>query len=435
MDTNSAVSPLRGRRARYWLWCGLFVLAGCGGDPGAGEAPQRTAVLAPAVAASHSANAAAPAASSAEASEQAPTGSHPGHGRILYDLIQLTDQPELGRSTFDLNAKGQVAFGERDPEGLLVGKFFDGTTTLAIGRLAERESLPRIALNALGQVAGQTMRGDEIYRAFRWSRTEGMVELGMLPGTDESLATDINDRGEIVGVARLLSQSQPARAVLWCPGANPRDLGVKGNVLPGLRINGAGQVMGTTTGKNGFEQAFTWTKARGPVLLSDRSIRFSEARDINASGQIAGVLGRAVFTGFLWTPGRSLVEFTGDGPVPRAVNDKGTITGTLLGISRAFVWTRAHGLVNLGTFSGGSYSIGADVNNREQVVGEAGTSDASRAFLWTRRDGLVDLNTRLRNPPPGVVLTSAHQINEQGKIIAFTSTNIMVLLVPVRVHP
>lgn len=350
---------------------------------------------------------------------------------ILYDVIQMTDRPDAARATFDLNGKGQLAFGELDETGQLRGRFYDGGNFHAVGMLAVQESAPKIALNDMGQVAGQAVFGENVFHAFRWSRATGIADLGLLAGTDESFATDINNNGEVVGVARRLDQSLPARAVLWRPGARPIDLRVRGAVFPTLKNNDAGQVAGTTTGENGFEQAFSWTKSGGPVPLCGKGIRFSDARDINAKGQIAGLLGRREFTGYLWSPGCSLSEFVGDGPVPFALNDNGTIVGVKQALDRAFVWTRARGAVNLGTFAGGSYSIAWDVNLREQVVGEAGTQESARAFLWTRRGGLVDLNTRLRNRPAGLQLVSARQINDSGTIVAFTSTNILVLLVPV----
>lgn len=432
---NGANRPCGGRWKRLII-CAFVVLGGCGGGgtpATAGPAPTAamTAAAGPVITA---ASQTAVMNGTSGDSAGSLTTAHPASGAILYDVVQMTDRPEGGRSTFDLNAKGQLAFGELDETGQLVGKFYDGTNFHTVAILAgSQQSLPRIALNDVGQVAGQAVFGENVFHAFRWSGATGVVDLGVLAGADESLATDINDRGEVVGVVRRLDQSTPARAVLWRPGAGAIDLGVDGNVYPTLRNNNAGRVMGTTTGRNGFEQAFSWTKAGGPLLLRVPGINFSDARDINARGQIAGLLGRREFTGYLWTPGRSLVEFVGDGPVPFALNDNGTIVGVLQGLSRAFVWTRERGVANLGTFAGGEYSIAWDVNNRGQVVGEAGTLESARAFLWTRQEGLVDLNTRLRNPPPGLQLVSARQINGSGTIVAFTSNNLLVLLVPVAV--
>lgn len=426
MGTRNGINRAASATWKRLVLCALVILGGCGGNDPAAAGPTVIAAAAGSVvtAATNTSDmaAAAPADNVCTA--------HPTTGTVLYDVVQMTDRPEGSRAMFDLNAKGQLAFGELDDTGQLVGKFYDGTDFHTVGILAAQESLPKIALNDLGQVAGQAVFGENVFHAFRWSRTTGIVDLGTLPGMDTSLATDINNKGEVVGIAGRLDESVPARAVLWRPGAGPIDLDVSGNVFPTLKNNNAGQVVGTTTGANGFEQAFSWTKTGGPVLLSGEGIAFSDARDINARGQIAGLLGRREFTGYLWTPGHSLLEFVGNGPVPFALNDNGTIAGVIQGLRRGFVWTRERGVVNLGTFAGGEYSIAWDVNNRGQVVGEAGTFESARAFLWTRQEGLVDLNTRLRAPPAGLQLVSARQINDGGTIVAFTSTNLQVLLVP-----
>ncbi|UUZ48966.1 hypothetical protein LP420_41245 [Massilia sp. B-10] len=350
----------------------------------------------------------------------------------LYDVVQMTDRPDAARATFDLNGKGQLAFGELDETGQLRGRFYDGGNFHAVGMLAVQESAPKIALNDMGQVAGQAVFGENVFHAFRWSRASGIADLGLLAGTDESLATDINNKGEVVGVARRLDQSVPARAVLWRPGARPIDLRVRGTVFPTLKNNDAGQVAGTTTGENGFEQAFSWTKSGGPLLLCGKGIRFSDARDINAKGQIASLLGRREFTGYLWSPGCSLSEFVGDGPVPFALNDHGTIVGVKQALNRVCV-DPARGAVNLGTFAGGSYSIAWDVNLREQVVGEAGTLESARLPVDPARRFGRPQYAASQPACLSLQLVSARQINDSGTIVAFTSNNILVLLVPVPV--
>jgi probable HAF family extracellular repeat protein len=69
-------------------------------------------------------------------------------------------------------------------------------------------------LNNSGQVVGTVTLADGRLRAFLWTEAGGMVDLGPLPGFDESAATHLNDRGEIVGTS---SSSFPvgSRATLW----------------------------------------------------------------------------------------------------------------------------------------------------------------------------------------------------------------------------
>ncbi len=344
-----------------------------------------------------------------------------------YRVIVLSDRP---RGSFELNEVDQVAFSELGDTGQLRAKLLDGNRILDLGTLggatAEADTVNNVA-----QVAGRSSFDETgLFHAYRWSRDTGMVDLGTLPQAMESEAHDINNMGEVVGLATFGSADVPPRGVLWRPGAGPLDLGLDRGVFPGvggLKINNAGQVMGNTVDRSGRTQAFWWTRTGGAVLLRRPQIIDSEARDLNAAGQITGVFSPddgSGFAGFLWTPRRSFVEIRHElRPIPYALNDRATVVGLLFINQSAFVWTAAGGVERIGAPSG--FAEALEVNNFDQVVGHT----EGRAFLWTREDGIIDLNTRLRNPAPGV-LGRAHQINDRGSIVATTHEGVMVLLVP-----
>lgn len=90
-----------------------------------------------------------------------------------------------------------------------------------------------------------------------------------------------------------------------------------------------------------------------------------------------------------------------------------------------FVWTPKDGPRLLGT-PGVDQSSARDVNKHGQVVGRFN----SRAFVWTRAGGLVDLNTRLRDAPDGFELDEAYAISDNGSIVARIASGGLVLLVP-----
>jgi probable HAF family extracellular repeat protein len=93
-------------------------------------------------------------------------------------------------------------------------------------------------------------------------------------------------------------------------------------------------------------------------------------------------------------------------------------------------WTRAGGMVDLGTL-GGQASVALAANDKGQVVGRADLPGGTEthAFAWTSREGMVDLNTRLRGAPAGLVLYQADGINDNGAIVAESNTG-PVLLTP-----
>ncbi len=132
-----------------------------------------------------------------------------------------------------------------------------------LGTLGGANSLA-CRINARGQIAGYSETGPgETRHAFLW--TEGqMRDLGTLPGMADSAAADVSDSGDAVGYASPTPDSPARRAVLW-HGGQAIDLN---NLLP----PGTGWLL-------------------------------TEARAVNARGQIAGVgLVGGQVRAFLLTP-------------------------------------------------------------------------------------------------------------------------------------
>jgi probable HAF family extracellular repeat protein len=85
--------------------------------------------------------------------------------------------------------------------------------------------------------------------------------------------------------------------------------------------------------------------------------------------------------------------------------------------SRAFLWTKARGIQDLGALPGGDMSEALAINDSQEVVGTAASAAGERAFIWTKQTGMVDLN----NPDSaqlGIVFIEAHGINNKGEILA-----------------
>jgi probable HAF family extracellular repeat protein len=68
-------------------------------------------------------------------------------------------------------------------------------------------------INNLGQVVGQSdLPGDAVTHAFFWQKGV-MTDLGTLPGDSTSIAFDINDKGQVVGISCDVNFN--CRAFLW----------------------------------------------------------------------------------------------------------------------------------------------------------------------------------------------------------------------------
>ena len=94
---------------------------------------------------------------------------------------------------------------------------------------------------------------------------------------------------------------------------------------------------------------------------------------------------------------RDLGTFGGDEAGALGINELGEVVGFAQlpsGNLRAFIW-RGQGLRSLGTL-GGAESRARAINDRSEVTGASHIqrgSDVARAFLWTRAGGMRDLGT------------------------------------------
>src|SRR5699024_7309724 len=134
---------------------------------------------------------------------------------------------------------------------------------LRAGTATERVYSEAMALNDRGQAVGYSGEANQRL-AMLWER--GMsVDLGTLPGGEPSMATDINDAGQIVGWADT-GHGAP-RAALW-QGGKGGDVGV----LPGGRwstaeaITEGGEIVGWPATASGETQALRWVDGRISAL-------------------------------------------------------------------------------------------------------------------------------------------------------------------------
>src|SRR5437667_4139380 len=77
------------------------------------------------------------------------------------------------------------------------------------------------------------------------------------------------------------------------------------------------------------------------------------------------------------------------------INNNGDVVGYSKGPRgmRAFLWTQATGMQNLGVLPGGNSSQALGINDKGTVVGSSTSSSGDRAFIWTKQAGMTDLNS------------------------------------------
>lgn len=279
-------------------------------------------------------------------------------------------------------------------------------------------------INSLGQAVGASgfPHGADTH-AFFWSKKGGMRDLGVFAGGDYSIASAINDAGQVVGTS---NSQDNMHAFLWTSQNGLVQLPTLSgsDSSSAYAINRVGEIAGVSGA-----HAVTWSGST-VTDLGTLGGAWSEAHGINNSGQVVGVADTKVGPhAFLWTNSSGMQDL---GTLPgdtssraNRVSDQGTVVGASEGMEgvQAFLWTNSAGMKAIGSLQGGGYSEAFGVNNSGVVVGQSGSSLGTRAFIWTSGSGIADLNDLVPALPVGSILTGAFSINDQGQIVAFGVTN------------
>jgi probable HAF family extracellular repeat protein len=282
------------------------------------------------------------------------------------------------------------------------------------------------AINSLGDVA---INNATSATSFVWSPGGGLLALAPLPGDCCTRPYGINRQGLAVGTSNNANTGAYV-AVLWTNG-EPLDLGTLpgGNNSYATAISASGVVSGYCYIIPTGDEAFLWTKATGMQGLGflpggDSSI----ANAINRFGQVAGAstgVNVGVPYAFIWsktTGMTSLGKLPGyDSSSASAINDLGQVAGesdciTCRLATHATLWSKAKGsMLDLGVLPGAASSWAYGINNAGQVVG---SSSNGHAFVWSPSTGMLDLNNLIQ-ANSGWALEAGNAINDQGQIVGY----------------
>ncbi len=205
------------------------------------------------------------------------------------------------RMNADGLATGIYEFEEGDRAFLLT----DDWSMKNLGVLYDYHNFSKgMAINAWGDIAGFSGEQGEEFRAFFYSESDGMLDLGVFQkergGFEQSFAYDLNDLGEVVGTASAGARSR--HAFRFRDGAL-EDLGTfGGDRSVGRGINNYGEVVGRAQDEDGTYHAFLYIDGSGMVKLEDLienlpegfplADPFIETMRINDAGEIMGNGGR-----------------------------------------------------------------------------------------------------------------------------------------------
>ncbi len=313
------------------------------------------------------------------------------------------------------------------PQVEAAGNPASAATHYTVTALAEGADGTVSALNDSGQVALSVEGGGSA--AGYVGDAQSLAPVGTLPKHRASLAYGLSNTGLSAGTS--FNIPGHGRAFVW-DGA-PHRLGS----LPGYpysearAVNAAGEVAGfSETGRADrlrawVCRAFLHTQAGTNQDLGTLGGPYSAAYAVNDSGQVAGKADTETLGAthaFVWADGQmtDLGTLGGLNSVAYAVSGTGEVAGaseTGRGVRHAFVYVSGE-LHDLPPLPSMTDSAAYTVNNHGEVAGVSQTSSSvkdKRATLW-HNGRPIDLNALLP-ANSGWVLTEARAVNNRGQIV------------------
>jgi probable HAF family extracellular repeat protein len=280
-----------------------------------------------------------------------------------------------------MTASGEIAWWQRTAGRTLHAAAGPGTAPRDIGAVTGFLSSIACRVNRQGQVVGWSVSGRNMVDSLATthaflSRGSEILDLGTLGGRD-SKAVDVNDSGQVVGVASLPDASK--HAFLY-RGGKLLDLGSLpgGSFSAAYAINNNGLIAGAAETPNHLIHAVIWRDDRIIDLGTLPNGTRSRALAMNERGDIVGYS-------------------EADGPD-----------------IHAFLYANGH-MQDLGSLGHEPVRANA-INDQDQIVGASGINAFARhAFLW-QNGSMVDLN-KLVPANVGWKLEDAFDITGQGQIL------------------
>jgi hypothetical protein len=266
-------------------------------------------------------------------------------------------------------------------------------------------------------------------------QTPEVRSIGVPSGEPGVRVMDVNDAGTVVGVA--FGADRTNRLAVWMPGPDgnyPPSPTLGSSATGGLIINGAGSVLDPLRGRlwafgrdavdlqDAFKAAYdeSQTSLISVVDLDDRDrllavVGFREAEE---DGSVSTVARFAV-----WTPGRALLDTKVRALAIGVLNNVGQavlvslkkrmVNGLELDLPNLVLWREVDGA----TTDLDTSASGIDLNDCGVICGYTTAGTTTRAWMWDEMHGMRDLAS-VAALPPGVALTHALRINNQGALLA-----------------
>ena len=202
----------------------------------------------------------------------------------------------------------------------------------------------------------------------------------------------------IIACAVVMSHASPLYTVT--------DLGaVSGSDTTAFALSANGLTAGWAEDPIGNTEALIFGGAGPTNLLTGSSWSAGQATGINSLGQVSGTTwSNGTAHGVIWSGGNSVD--LGANTSAAAINDAGQVAGSG---TEAFLYQNGS-RTNLGTLSGGSWSVAEGLSGDGDVSGYGGSASGIRGFVWTPGGGLVQLGTLGGNSSYGMAVDNGGEV-------------------------
>jgi len=319
-----------------------------------------------------------------------------------------------------------------------------------LGALAGGNNSDVGGINARGWIAGGSetgetdpLTGGRVFHAVLWKGNE-LVDLGTLGEGLSSVALQVNNGGQVVGISTINTTPDPfsfaggsIHPFLWQNGVM-RDLGTLGGpdafAFPGCAnernnlVTGFSLMDEVVNPTNGFPTVHPFLWEDGNMIdlgtLGGTTVAQDPGSCVNNRGQVAGAStlpGDSILHPFFWEHGvlTDLGTLGGDFGLVWWLNDAGDVVGgtSTAGeeLFHATLW-RKRVIKDLGALEGDCFSFAGAISFHDQIVGASFACDGSvaRAVLWDK-ESIVDLNTVIPENS-SLQLVEARYVNNRGEI-------------------
>ncbi len=241
--------------------------------------------------------------------------------------------------------------------------------------------------------------GNGLAQAFRWTRSGGLLNLGVIAGDVSSTGADVSNTGVVVGQSVGNSSNRPFR---WTEGAGMVGLGE----IPGFPaisgsatgISADGSVISGTSGTS-RDQAFKWTSGTGMVGLGFLSANgFSRGTGISDDGLTIG--GYASLAG----SARDYFFWRGD----TGIVDGGNISGNLTRVIAAHISSGGDFLVGRSESNFAGVATRANRSGGVDNLGDLPGGELDGTAACVSADGMLVLGTGFRDHYEGSIWDPVH---------------------------